>query len=291
MVLGHESSGIIHSVGSSVKSLKPGDQVAMEPGIPCRRCPRCKEGRYNLCVEMAFAATPPYDGTLAKYYVLPEDFCYKLPENMSLEEGAIVEPASVAVHVCRLGDVQPGATVVIFGAGPVGLLCCAVSRAYGAKRIIAVDINEERLQFALKYAATDVFSSRKESAQDSASRMIGELGLGTGADVAIDASGAEICIQTSIHVLRTGGTYVQAGMGKDEITWPIGAMGSKELTVRGSFRYGEGDYRTAVDMIARGKVDAKALITGKVKFEDAEEAFEAVKAAKGIKTLIEGPTD
>lgn len=291
MVLGHESAGIVHSVGSSVKTIKAGDHVAMEPGIPCRRCPRCKEGRYNLCEAMAFAATPPFDGTLAKYYLLPEDFCYKLPDGMTLEEGAIVEPASVAVHVCRQANVEPGSTVVVFGAGPVGLLCCAVAKAFGATKVISADINEERLQFATKYAATDAFRSKKESPQDSAKRMISDLNLGPGVDVAIDASGAEVCIQTSIHALRMGGTYVQAGMGKDEITWPIGVVGSKELTVKGSFRYSEGDYQTAVDLIASGRIDAKALITGRVKFEDAEEAFKAVKAAKGIKTLIEGPTD
>lgn len=290
MVLGHESAGIVHSVGDSVKTLKQGDKVAMEPGIPCRICPRCKEGRYNLCPDMAFAATPPFDGTLARYYLLPEDFCYKLPDHVSLEEGAVIEPASVAAHVSRLGNIKPGDKVVVFGAGPVGLLCCAFAKAFGATKIVAVDINDERLQFATKYAATDSFKSQKESATESAKRLISETGLGTGADVAIDASGADICMQTGVHALRTGGTYVQAGMGKDEVTWPIAAMGSKELTVKGSFRYSEGDYRMVVEMISTGKISVKELITGKVKFDDAEQAFKDVKEAKGIKTLIEGPT-
>lgn len=154
MVLGHESAGIVHSVGKEVKSVRLGDEVAMEPGIHCHRCARCREGKYNLCPLMAFAATPPYDSTLAKYYVLPEDFYYKLPGNMSLEEGALVEPASVAVHVCRQAGVAPGKSVVVYGAGPMGLLCCAVSKAFGANKIVSVDINKEMLQFAGKYAAT-----------------------------------------------------------------------------------------------------------------------------------------
>ena len=133
MVLGHESAGIVHSVGDKVTELKVGDPVAMEPGVPCRRCIRCKEGKYNLCPDMAFAATPPYDGTLARYYTLPEDYCYKLPENMSLEEGALIEPTAVAVHITRQASIKPGDSVVVFGAGPVGLLCCAVAKAYGAK--------------------------------------------------------------------------------------------------------------------------------------------------------------
>lgn len=209
MVLGHESAGIVTAVGSSVKTLKVGDRVAMEPGVPCRRCKFCKDGKYNLCADMAFAATPPYDGTLAGFYALPEDFCFKLPDNMSLEEGALIEPTAVAVHISRQANIKPGDNVVIFGAGPVGLLCCAVAKAYGAKKVVTVDINEERLQFALKYAATDAFRSQRESAQDSAKRLIQECGLGSGADVIIDASGAPICIQTAIHALRVGGTYVQ----------------------------------------------------------------------------------
>lgn len=209
MVLGHESAGIVHKVGDKVKSLKVGDQVAMEPGVPCRRCVRCKDGKYNLCPDMAFAATPPYDGTLARYYSLPEDYCYKLPQGMSMEEGALIEPTAVAVHITRQAAVKPGDSVVIFGAGPVGLLCCAVAKAYGATKIVTVDINEERLKFALDYAATHSFVSERVSAEENAKNMINKCELGSGADVIIDASGAEPCIQTAIHALRMGGTYVQ----------------------------------------------------------------------------------
>ncbi|QIW97010.1 hypothetical protein AMS68_002528 [Peltaster fructicola] len=289
MVLGHESSGVIYEVGSGVKGLKVGDRVAMEPGIPCRRCRRCKEGHYNLCPDMAFAATPPYDGTLAKYYVLPEDFCYKLPEHVSLEEGALIEPLGVGVHITRQASITPGAKAVVFGAGPVGLLCCAVAKAYGASTIVVVDINEERLAFAGKYAATHLFRSQKASAEENATRMIQECDLGPGADVVIDATGAEPCIQTGIHVLRPGGTYVQGGMGKPDITFPIVLASSKEITLKGSFRYGPDDYKTAIELVAAGKIDVKALITGQVKFEDARQAFEGVRNGVGIKTLIRGP--
>ncbi|TKA41577.1 putative D-xylulose reductase A [Friedmanniomyces endolithicus] len=240
---------------------------------------------------MRFAATPPIDGTLAKYYSLPEDFCYKLPDSVSLEEGALMEPLAVGVHITRQANIQPGQNVVVFGSGPVGLLCCAVAKAYGANKIVAVDINEERLKFAKSYAATDVVVSQRESASDSAARIIKDCDLGHGADVAIDASGAEPCIQAGIHVLRTGGTYVQAGMGKSDIMFPIGAMGAKELNVKGSFRYSSGDYATSVGLVTSGRVSVKELISNKVKFTDAETAFNDVKAAKGIKTLIEGVED
>ncbi|KAJ5734789.1 hypothetical protein N7533_013192 [Penicillium manginii] len=246
MVLGHESAGIITQIGSAVTTLKVGDRVAMEPGIPCRRCTPCKSGSYNLCIDMAFAATPPYDGTLAKYYTLPEDFCYKLPDTLSLQEGALMEPLSVAVHIVRQASVTPGQSVVVFGAGPVGLLCCAVATAFGASSVIAVDIQQNR------YATTSTFMPEKVSAIENAERMKRENNLGAGADVAIDASGAEPSVHTGIHVLRNGGTYVQGGMGRSEIQFPIMAACSKELTLKGSFRYGSGDYKLAVELVAGG---------------------------------------
>lgn len=288
MVLGHESAGVITQVGSAVTTLKVGDRVAMEPGISCRRCEPCKAGKYNLCENMAFAATPPYDGTLAKYYVLPEDFCYKLPDSLSLQEGALMEPLSVAVHIVRQARVTPGQSVVVFGAGPVGLLCCAVATAFGASKVIAVDIQQSRIEFAQGYATTSTFMPEKVAATVNAERLRRENDLGAGADVAIDASGVEPSVHTGIHVLRNGGTYVQGGMGRSEIQFPIMAACSKELTLRGSFRYGSGDYKLAVELAATGKVDVKKLITGTVKFEEAESAFKEVKAGKGIKTLIAG---
>ncbi|PWY78177.1 putative D-xylulose reductase A [Aspergillus sclerotioniger CBS 115572] len=288
MVLGHESSGVISKVGSAVTSLRVGDRIAMEPGIPCRRCEPCKAGKYNLCEKMAFAATPPYDGTLAKYYVLPEDFCYQVPESITLQEAAVMEPLGVAVHIVKQAGVKPGQSVVVFGAGPVGLLCCAVAKAYGASKIIAVDIQKDRLEFAKNYAATATFEPAKATPSVNAQQMIEENGLGSGADVAIDASGAEPSVHTGIHVLRAGGTYVQGGMGKSEITFPIMAACTKELNVKGSFRYGSGDYKLAISLVASGKVNVKELITGIVQFEDAERAFEEVKSGKGIKTLIAG---
>lgn len=289
MVLGHESSGIIVDIGPDVTTLKKGDHVAMEPGIPCRRCEPCKGGKYNLCVSMTFAATPPDDGTLARYYVLPEDFCYKLPSNVSLQEGAIMEPLGVATHIVRQAQVSPGDSVVVSGAGPVGLLCCAVALAFGATKVISVDIQPSRLQFAKTYAATSSFEPTKTATHEqNATRLRQENDIPEGADVVIDASGAEPSIATLIHACRNGGTYVQGGMGKSDIVFPIMAACQKELTLKGSFRYNSGDYKLAVGLVASGKVNAKALITDVVPFKQAEEAFKEVKAGKAIKALIAG---
>lgn len=292
MVLGHESSGIVEHIGAKVTTLKVGDRVTMEPGEPCRRCDTCKAGIYNLCPSMAFAATPPYNGTLARYYRLPEDLCYKLPDSLSLEQGALVEPLSVAVHLVRQANVSPGASVVIFGAGPVGLLCCAVSKAFGAAKVIAVDIQRNRLEFAREFAATSSFLPLGDvSSHDNAARLGVENELGNGADVVIDASGAEASIKTGIHVLRPGGTYVQGGMGRDEVSFPITVVCTKQLNVKGGFRYATGDYKLAIELLATQKVKALDLVTDIVKFEDAQRAFQQVKNGNGIKTLIAGVED
>ncbi|KAG8906870.1 hypothetical protein FRB99_005930 [Tulasnella sp. 403] len=268
MVLGHESSGIVYKVGSKVKHLKPGDRVAMEPGQSCRTCESCKKGKYELCPDIVFAATPPYDGTLGRYYRLVSDLAYPLPDNLSLEDGAMVsalfdhalprltsvhkmEPLSVAVHSVRtIGEVRPNQNVAVFGAGPVGLLCLAVAQALGAKRTIAIDIAKERLDFAKSYAATDIFSppakERDETLIDYARRSAEEMKQSLGltergpdaVDLIIEASGAPVCVQTGVFLVKPGGTFVQVGMGKPDVEIPLTILLVKEVLFKGSFRYG-----------------------------------------------------
>jgi len=240
---------------------------------------------------MRFAASPPIDGTLTGFYTSPEDFCYKLPEHVSLQEGALIEPLAVAVHIVKQAEVKPGQSVVVMGAGPVGLLCLAIAKAYGASTLVSVDIQPSRLEFAKGYAATHTFTPARVSGEENAANLLKQIGFPEGVDAVIDASGAEPSIQTSIHAVRRGGVYVQGGMGKADITFPIMALCMKEIAAKGSFRYGGGDYKLAVDLVTQGKVDVKKLITGTVKFEEAEEAFKSVKAGKGIKVLIAGPNE
>ena len=292
--MGHEASGTIHSIGSSVTSVAPGDRVALEPGYACRLCDRCKGGRYNLCKDMKFAASPPENhGTLCKYFRQPEDNCYKLPSNVGLEEGVLVEPASVAVHMTKLADVSVGQSVVVFGAGTVGLLCAAVAKAFGAEKIVCVDILERKLQFArefIKGCGTFIPDS-KATSQENAARLIRDHDLGDGADVVLEASGAEASVQTGVHVLRVGGSYVQGGLGRPNITFPIVTMSEKEIIMNGSFRYSTGDFKTALSLISQGKLPVKELITKVVNFAQATEAWETTRRGEGIKTLIRGVQD
>jgi L-iditol 2-dehydrogenase len=276
--------------GAEVTSLKVGDRVALEPGAACYTCVYCRQGRYNLCTSMKFAATPPHDGTLSNDYCLPEVDCYILPENVSLEAGALVEPLSIAVHCAKLAHISATTSVVVFGAGPIGLLCCAVARAFGASTVLAVDINDSRLAFANGYAATSTYRMQPGSPAENAARVLASGALdGDGASVIIEATGAESCITCGILLMKRGGSFVQAGLGAPTVLFPVGEICAKEGVFRGSFRYGPGDYDTAIELLRSGKVEVGSLITHRYEFEAAEDAFRAVSKQVGIKSIIYGP--
>jgi L-iditol 2-dehydrogenase len=289
IVLGHESAGIVEACGPDVRDLCVGDRVAVEPGISCNTCETCRSGRYNLCESMRFAATPPYDGTLLTSYCIPEECCFKLPPEVSFKEGALVEPLSIAVHCCKLARDMQGKSVVIFGAGPIGLLCCAVARAFGATTTVVVDVVEARLDFARTFGATAVYKMGPQSPEVNAEALLVASKLRKGGDVVIDATGAEICIHCGVSALKRGGIFVQAGLGSPRITFPIGQICDKEAVLKGSFRYGPGDYKAAIDLLRSNRVRLSELITHEFSFADAEQAFLNVSKRNGIKTIIYGP--
>ncbi|WWD03026.1 hypothetical protein V865_001070 [Kwoniella europaea PYCC6329] len=293
-VLGHEASGIVVQVGEEVRGLKVGDRVALEPGEGCGRCGDCKKGAYNHCDSMRFAAADGLDGTLQGLYKLPADLCYKLPDNLSLEEGALMEPLAVAVNaVINIANLPHAANVVVFGAGPVGLLTMSAAKALGARRIVAIDVQQQRLDFAKSYVASDIFvASRMEKGEskevysqrhaEDIKRSLGITDRGIeSVDVVIDCSAAEVCMQTGMWLLRRKGTYVQVGCGPLYVNLPMRVIADREITVKGCFRYGPGVYPMAIDLVSRGLIDLKPLITHKYGWEDAVKAFETTKAGKG----------
>lgn len=245
---------------------------------------------------MTFAAspgTPNSHGTLRKYFPIPEDFCYRLPEDIGLDEAVLVEPLAVAVHVARLADVKIGMNVVVFGAGTVGLLSAKVAIAMSAAKVVCVDVNSSRLEFASTYlrAGSGIFlPSTSDSAEETARKILEEHGFPLeGADVVLEATGAEPCIEAGIHVLHSGGTFVQAGLGKAKIQFPIVVLSEKELNMKGSFRYNAGDYDMAMHLLKSKKVSVKELITSVEPFGRATQAWERTKRGDGIKNLIKGP--
>jgi D-xylulose reductase len=300
IVMGHEASGTIHSIGSSVTSVSIGDRVAVEPGLPCRSCRACKSGTYNLCRKMRFAVAPgPPDtpGTLSKFYEIAEDWVYKIPAHMGLDEAVMVEPLAVGVHAVKLGDVKPGETVVVMGSGTIGLMCGAVARQFGAHRVILVDVLEKKLEFARVWVGCETFLAKFDSTpEETAAQLLEKFGLqeegtdttGGKVDTVIEASGASSSVEAGIHLVRPGGKYVQTGLGKPKIEFPIVAMSQKELVVRGCFRYGPGDYELAVSYLEKQLIDVKPLISSVTKFEDATQAWDKTARGEGIKNLIEG---
>ncbi|KAF2854098.1 GroES-like protein [Plenodomus tracheiphilus IPT5] len=289
IVLGHESAGIVEECGPDVKTLAVGDRVAIEPGVGCNTCETCRRGRYNLCSSMQFAATPPYDGTLSTFYNAPEECCFQLPPHISLREGALVEPLSIAVHCCSLAGNLQGRSVIVVGAGPIGLLCCAVAQAFSASKVVVVDAIDSRLEFARGFGATGVYKMEPGLPEDNAEKLVRSTQLGDGADVAIDATGAEPCISCAISALKRGGVLVQAGLGAPKITFPIGQICDKETTLKGSFRYGPGDYKLAINLLDSKRIQLDSLITHEFAFTEAEQAFENVARRTGIKSIIYGP--
>ncbi|KAF4826042.1 D-xylulose reductase A [Colletotrichum tropicale] len=293
LVMGHEASGTIFSAGPGVTSVRVGDKVAIEPGFPCRRCKNCKDGVYNLCPRMAFAADPPDNhGALTKYFVVPEDFVYKVPEEVSLQEAVLVEPTAVAVHSARLAEIRYGQDVVVTGSGTIGLLSAAVAKAFGAERVVLVDILERKLEFARSFVECETFlADVKTDSEETASQVLNKFDMNEGVDAVIEASGAQSSIQTGIYLLKRGGSYVQAGLGKARPEVPMLALSEKELKVRGCFRYGSGDYETAISLIAQGRINTKALLSSITPFENATAAWDKTASGEGIKNLIEGVKD
>jgi len=284
MVLGHEASGVVAKCGKSVKHLKPGDRVAIEPGVPCRYCEFCKSGKYNLCPDVIFCATPPVHGNLCNYYTHAADFCYKLPDHVSLDEGALLEPLSVGVHACRRAGVTAGHNILVTGAGPIGLVSLLVAKAMGANKVLITDIQDSRLQVA-KDIGADISLNLKSLNPDEASKKVVEL-LGDSPDVTIECCGFPDAVKLAIKATKSGGTVQLVGMGPPEISLPLIDAAVREVDIRGVFRYAN-CYPIALNLIASGKVNVKPLITHHFKLEDTLKAYETTRKGEGIKVIIQ----
>ncbi|XP_021908899.1 sorbitol dehydrogenase-like [Carica papaya] len=275
MVIGHECAGIIEEVGSEVKHLVSNDRVALEPSISCSRCHICKEGRYNLCPDMKFFATPPVHGSLANQIVHPADLCFKLPDNMSLEEGAMCEPLSVGVHACYRGNIGPETNVLIMGAGPIGLVSMMVARAFGAPKIVLVDIDDYRLSIAKDLGANEIVKITPYMQDVDEKVELIKKAMGARIDVTLDCAGFNKTISTALGATSSGGKVCLIGLGHNEMTVPLTSAAAREVDVIGVFRY-KNTWPLCIELIKSGKVDVKPLITHRFGFsqEEVEEAFE-----------------
>lgn len=283
-ILGHESAGEVVEVGSKVKNLVVGDRVTLEPGKTCGKCEFCKEGKYNLCPDVEFFATPPYQGVFTNYVAHPEDMCFKLPENVSYVEGALVEPLAVGLHASDQGGVKLGDTVVIFGSGCIGLVTLLACKAKGASNIIVVDVLEKRLETAKRLGATSVINAKDTDAL----KKIEELTEGKGANVVIDTAGSVITYKQTVDVVKRGGTIVLVGMTPvDEIEFNFAKLMGKEADIKTVFRY-RNLYSIAVNAIASGAINVKDIVSHEFDFDHTKEAMDFVvnNAADVVKAVI-----
>jgi L-iditol 2-dehydrogenase len=263
MVLGHESAGRVVALGPGASRHAAGDRVALEPGIPCGRCRECRAGRYNLCRDVRFFATPPVDGAFANYVTIHEDFAFALPESVSDAAGALMEPLSVGVWACQKASVSAGDRVLVTGAGPIGLLAAQTARAFGATEIVVTDVNPHRLGVAERTGATRTVNVAESPLE------------GLEVDALIECSGHPASLQAGIAALRPAGTAVLVGMGpEEEAVVPLSLIQNRELWLTGTFRYAN-TYPTAIALAARGRVDLEAIITGHYGLDDAEAALRA----------------
>jgi L-iditol 2-dehydrogenase len=254
LILGHESAGRVVELGEGVTKHAVGDRVTLEPGVPCGRCRECRAGRYNLCRDVRFLGAPPNDGAFTRFVAIHEDFAHALPDGVSDEAGALMEPLSVALWACERAGVGAGDRVLVTGAGPIGLLVVQVAHARGAQTTVA-DPNERRAALA------ETFGAR--------SGPPGE------ADVLIECSGHPQALREGIAALRPAGTAVLVGMGgDDDVQVPLSLIQSREIWLTGTFRYAN-TYPTAIALAASKRVDLDALITGRYTLDDTERALRA----------------
>ena len=288
-VLGHEAGGVVAAVGAEVTNLKIGDKVALEPGKTCGKCEFCKTGKYNLCPDVIFFATPPVDGVFQDYVTHPAELCFKIPDNMDTMEAALIEPLAVGFHAARQGGAQAGQTAVVTGAGCIGFVSMLALKAMGVTKIIVVDIMPKRLEKAIELGATAVINGKEQDVAEEIMKLTG----GQGADLMIETAGSEITTRQAIHFTKKGGTIVLVGYSPSgEETLPIGLAIDKELTFKTVFRYRH-IYPMAIEAVASDKVNLKGIVTDIFSLDEIQEAMDQSVKNKAdiVKSVIKVMAD
>jgi len=266
LILGHEVSGEVVDIGRDVTSLRIGDRVALEPGIPCGKCVFCRSGRYNLCPDIRFMGTPPIDGAFREYIAYPETFTYKIPDDLSFEEAALLEPVSVGIHATRRADIQPGDVVAILGAGPIGLVTLQAARIKGAADILVTDLADYRLEIAKALGATNVVNVGKKNPSCLTDYL-------KACDVVIQtATGLEALAQ-SFQFVKRGGRIVLVGhLPSSQVPIDPNLLIVEELNLFGSFRY-VNTFPIAIKLVSAKLINTKILISKTFSLADLQMAF------------------
>lgn len=283
IILGHEFAGEIVEVGTGVENFKAGDRVAPDACQVCWDCYHCKRMNYNMCEKLAFTGLMT-DGAFAEYVNVPAYTLYKLPDNISYEEGALIEPIAVGIHAVRQAPVVEGNTVVVLGAGTIGLVTLQAVRAAGASKVFVIEMAKARKEFASKMGATAVFDPKEVDVVAKVKEATG----GLGADVVIECIGNEKTAPLAVQLARTSGKVVLVGIFERESSLNFFDVVATEKHIIGSLAY-NGEFATAIDLLNDGRLNAKPLITGKISIDDiVEKGFEELVNRKdeNIKIIV-----
>ncbi|HOV39451.1 MAG TPA: NAD(P)-dependent alcohol dehydrogenase [Spirochaetales bacterium] len=285
MILGHEGSGIVLEVGEEVKHLKVGDRVCMEPGIPSSGSKATLSGKYNLDPAVKFWATPPIHGILRETVVHPANFTFKLPENVSLEEGALVEPLAIGIYSAATAQIRPGDVAVVFGAGTIGIVTALAAVSSGCSRVVLCDIKQKKLDIVRENFTSNIFciNTAKESLEDILSTIAPE-----GADIVFEASGSPVVVSSIMKYISPAGRIIMIGMPAEPVSYNVVAAQAKEVEIRHIFRYRNMFPRT-LNMISSGIMHVKPLITHRYSFKNVIEAFQFASKMRedAIKVMIQ----
>jgi L-iditol 2-dehydrogenase len=284
-VIGHEFSARILGLGPGVEGPPVGTRVAVEPAIACGKCELCQEGHPNLCENILFCSTPPTPGALQEYMVHPAELCFPLPDGVSNEQGAMLEPLGIALHAVRLAKLRPGDTVAVLGSGPVGLLTLEVALRSGARAVWVTDLIPERLAMAEKLGARGTL--RADKADPVA--WIMEQTQGRGIDVAFEAAWAEETVAQAAYMARRGGKLLMIGIPReDQAVFPGHTVRRKGLTIK-YVRRMKHTYPRAIAMVNDGSIDVDSLITHRYPLERVAEAYDLVASREDgvMKVIVE----
>jgi L-idonate 5-dehydrogenase len=272
MVLGHEIAGTIEEVGRDVAGLAPGQRVAVNPSRPCDQCRYCREGLHNHCLDMRFFGSamrfPHVQGAFRQTLTVDQRQAIPVAPTLTTAEAAMAEPLAVCLHAVNRAGALMGRKILVTGCGPIGALCVLAARHGGAAEIVATDVSPYPLQAASRMGASRVIDVAREPA------ALAEYSADKGTfDVLLEASGNQLALRGALDVLRPGAIAVQVGLGGGDMTLPINVIVAKEIQLRGTFRFDD-EFRLAVDLMGKGLVDVKPLISATLPFERAVEAFD-----------------
>lgn len=283
-VLGHEPGGTVVEVGANVKHLNVGDRVALEPGKTCGSCEFCRSGSYNLCPDVIFFATPPVDGVFQEYVAHEAALCFKLPDNVSTLEGALIEPLAVGFHAANQGNAHAGQTAVVFGAGCIGLVSMMALKAKGVSKVYVIDMMQKRLDKAVELGATAGINFQDN---DPVATIL-QITNGRGCDLVIETSGSEVAAGQAVRMGCKGATIVMVGYGKSGmVNLPMSLAMDKEQNFKTVFRYRH-IYPMAIEAVAEGKVNLKGIVTDIFDFDEIHNAMDKSVADKAniVKAVV-----